>query len=185
MQGAKIEENSKDHQVQTEGTHIVEANSQTIKTNTLKHTATGNIEIISGSTVDVKGSKINMDSGGSAQSPKAPSEARNMTAFVPTPASVLQSEILPEDNNNVEQQGENSQIVYIKLLDDNGEETEYLSRSTKVEVETKDMAGKTVELKLKDKETGNDVLLGDFFIPTNDYVVKTTVRKKEHHAMKS
>lgn len=184
LQGAKIEEQSKDHQVQTEGTHIVEANSQTIKTNNLKHTSTGSLEIISGSNVDVKGSKVNIDSGGNAQSPKAPTEARNMTAFVPIPASVLESEILPDDNN-VEQQGENPQIISIRMLDDNGQETEYLSRSTNVEVETKDMAGKTVELKLKDKETGNDVLLGDFFIPTNDYVVKTTVRKKEHHAMKS
>ncbi|NDV68620.1 type VI secretion system Vgr family protein [Dysgonomonas sp. 25] len=182
--GSKIAEHGKEHEILTEGTYKVEANEQKLKSNNYTQSSTSNTEIISGNNVDIKGSAINLDMGGSAQSPKAPAEARNMIAFTPAPQSILESEILPEETN-VEEQGKNPQIVSIKLFDNSGQETEFLSRSTNVEVETKDMAGRTIELKLKDKETNEDVHLGDFFIPTNDYILKTSVKKKEHHVAKS
>jgi hypothetical protein len=181
--GAKIEEHAKEHEIQTEGTYKADANVQKLTSNNYKQSSTGGSEIVSSGGMEIKGSTIKLDMGGGAESPKAPIEARDMIAFVPAPLGKLDSELLPEDNN-VEEPGDNPQIVSIKLFDDNGQETEFLSRSTNVEVETKDMAGRKIELKLKDKETGEDVNLGDFFVPTNDYILKTSVRKKERHAAK-
>lgn len=182
--GNKISEHGKEHEILTEGTYKAEANEQRLKSNNYTQSSTSSTEIISGSKVDIKGSTINMDMGGNAQSPKAPTEARNMSTFAPTPQSILESEILSEETN-VEEQGGNPQIVSIKLFDNSGKETEFLSRSTNVEVETKDMAGRTIELKLKDKETGDELHFGDFFIPGNDYVIKTSVKKKERHVTKT
>lgn len=176
--GSKISESAKEHEVLTEGTYKAEANEQKLKSNNYTQSSTGDSKIISGSNLESKGSNIKMDMGGNAQSPKAPKEARNMVAFNPTPQSVLESEILPEETN-VEERGENPQVVSIKLLDDEGNETEFLSRSTNLEVETKDMANKKLELKLMDDETNDEIHVGDFFIPTNDYIVKANLKKRD------
>lgn len=174
--GSKISEHGKEHEILTEGTYKVEANEQKLKSNSYTQSSTGNTEIISGSNVDIKGSAVNLDMGGNAQSPKAPTEARDMAAFVPVPLTLLESEILSEETN-VEEQGENPQIVSVKLFDDNGKVTEVLSDSTFVEAETKDMAGTTASLNITDDDTGEKVHLGDYFIPTNDYIIKSRVRK--------
>jgi hypothetical protein len=179
----KISEHGKEHEVMTEGTYKAEANNQKLISNNYTQSSMKGTEILSGKSVDIKGSAINMDMGGGAQSPKAPTEARSMATIVSTPQSTLENEMLPEQDN-VESPGLNPQIVSIKMFDGHGNETEYLSRATNVEVETKDMAGKKVELKLKNSETGEDVHLGDYFVPTNEYVIKTTANKREHHVVK-
>ena len=175
--GKKISEHAKEHEIQTEGTYKADANVQKLTSNNYKQSSTGGSEIVSSGGMEIKGSTIKLDMGGGAESPKAPIEARDMVVSPAVASGLLASEMLPEDNK-VEDAGANPKIVSIKLLDDEGNETKNLSDSTNVEVETVDMAGRTLKLVLTEEKTQDEIHVGDFFIPTNDYVVKTVIRKR-------
>ena len=178
INGRNVTEQAENIITQAKTKLSVEVNEVNAVVNKFGMTATGNISYVSNAKVEVKGSTIDLAQGSGAQSPKSPEFVNELE---PSEKVSEEENLVPESDE--EREGANPEIISIKLLDDDGNETDLLGRATNVEVATSGMAKEDIDLIIKDKETKEEVFIGTFYIPTNDYTIKTKVRNQEEYVI--